>query len=660
MKMIGLVFIATESGWSVSRLKLLVYTKLKKETLVRKEKLLMITKGSPSYSCRAVLSIINERIERIFPVSWIKWVASFLSLCLSAGLLVVNLAVAEEIASPPTVGIGGLGVHPGKVEKQFEEPSTPKSEAPPLWIPEGSRSSGDKIFEKIKLTLDKVVWKKIPEKLIFSDDELQEEYTDLIGKEVSLAEVYKIAEKITKKYRDAGYVISRAMVPDQHISKENGIVQITVVEGFVKRVVIEKINVATENSKYSVAGVKRRIRHYTDNITASKPLDIRALERYLLLVNDLSGITAKAVLQPSQKTLGATDLVLKVDFDPNSFSASLDNMGTKIVGPGEFGVKANFNSLADYASKLQISTVIASPFKKRKNLRYGNMLLRVPIGDEGFNLKMESTVSHVQPTGRLITLEFDGNTQTFLIGGEYPAVRERNINLFLEGGLKLSHAKVSVLGRSFNDDILRKLYTKLSFDMIDAWSGTNMMMFQVHHGIDFWSATKLDALLSSRPEASPVFMKVEGELSRWQALPYGFSVLAAAMWQYSSSPLFSSEEMGVGGTKYGRGYDLGDIAGDKGIAQKVEIQHNSQFYDFLKLQSYLFFDYGRVWNLDDVDAGTDTESEELISSGFGIRSRESIGKIMDFEVYLAKPFAKSPINIGNNNIRYFGRIAFNF
>lgn len=50
---------------------------------------------------------------------------------------------------------------------------------------------------------------------VYSSAELAELYAGLLGREVVLAEVYALAQQLTAKYGDDGYVLSRAIVPPQ-------------------------------------------------------------------------------------------------------------------------------------------------------------------------------------------------------------------------------------------------------------------------------------------------------------------------------------------------------------------------------------------------------------------------------------------------------------
>src|SRR5690606_13126358 len=88
--------------------------------------------------------------------------------------------------------------------------------------------------EQIRFRLTRLV---VEGASVYSEAELAPLYADALGKVVSLAVIYRIADSITAKYRSDGYVLSRAVVPAQRI--DEGVVRIRVVEGFVNGIVIQ-------------------------------------------------------------------------------------------------------------------------------------------------------------------------------------------------------------------------------------------------------------------------------------------------------------------------------------------------------------------------------------------------------------------------------------
>ena len=80
--------------------------------------------------------------------------------------------------------------------------------------------------------------------------------------------------------------MSKAVVPPQQI--ERGIIRIDVIEGFVDKVTFQG----------DVTGPKALLNRYRKKLLNSKPLLSKDLERYLLLVDDLPGLSVKSVLTP--------------------------------------------------------------------------------------------------------------------------------------------------------------------------------------------------------------------------------------------------------------------------------------------------------------------------------------------------------------------------
>jgi len=100
-------------------------------------------------------------------------------------------------------------------------------------------------------------------------------YKNFIGKRITLHHVYRIADAITKKYRNAGYILTKAIVPPQEI--RNGVVRLDIMEGFIENVRV----------KGRLKGPKKLMNAYRKRLLKSRPLHAKDLERYLLLIDDL-------------------------------------------------------------------------------------------------------------------------------------------------------------------------------------------------------------------------------------------------------------------------------------------------------------------------------------------------------------------------------------
>ena len=133
---------------------------------------------------------------------------------------------------------------------------------------------------------------------LYNKDRFSKLLKKYIRKRISLGHVYEIAQMITNMYRHDGYILSKAVVRSQQVDK--GIIRIDIIEGFVGKV----------NIQGDIVGPRKLLNSYRKKLLKSKPLLAKDLDRYLLLVDDLPGLSVKSVLTPSEVQLGATDLTL--------------------------------------------------------------------------------------------------------------------------------------------------------------------------------------------------------------------------------------------------------------------------------------------------------------------------------------------------------------
>ena len=158
---------------------------------------------------------------------------------------------------------------------------------------------------------------------VYREDELAYLWADLVGREVPLQAVYDLAQRITARYGRDGYVLSRAIVPPQNLSRGGAVIQLQVIEGYIDRVVWPA-NLSRYRNFFS---------DYEAKIVADRPANIRTLERYLLLLGDLPGFKVTTKLQPSATQLAASTLVVEVTEKQLDFNARFDNHGSRGAGP---------------------------------------------------------------------------------------------------------------------------------------------------------------------------------------------------------------------------------------------------------------------------------------------------------------------------------------
>lgn len=510
-----------------------------------------------------------------------------------AGLLTVAPAVAQTVPLPGSAD-------PGRLEKRFEQPQLPKSTLEPV-IPETPDQAPPPDADEIKFTLTGIV---IDGATVYSQRELQSFYDQLLGKEVSLADIYRVAEKITAKYGNDGYALSRAVVPAQRIS--NGIVRLQVIEGYIDKVIIEG----------QTGGAGDVIREYGEKIAASKPLKAQVLERYLLLANDLPGIKVESVLKASEANLGASNLVLVSQYKPVSASAALDNRGSRSSGPHQETLSLSGNSLTGLAEQTTLRYIRAG----NNELRYVQFAHQEQIGTEGTKLNLTANRSRSTSGYNVKYLEAVSRSFTGGFDITHPFIRTRAETLNGKIGFTYKNSHSLQLAQTSSEDRTRVLTVGGTYDFADTLGGSNLIALDLHKGLNIMSATEQNRDLLSRQLGRSDFFKATAEITRTQPLWGKFAMVGGVTGQWSAHNLLASEEFGYGGSQYGRAYDSSEITGDHGIAAKVELQYTEAFPDWnIKyVQPYVFYDVGKVYQK--VHLAAERPHEAAASAGIGIRA----------------------------------------
>lgn len=150
----------------------------------------------------------------------------FLSIPLSLVLGMIPPAVlAQAIPGPADAG----RIKPEDKLPTVDRPLGRQANVPPaipaMEVPEAVRST--------HLVLRGV---RIEGGTAFTPEELRDIYAPYLGKDVTFATAYLMAGMITERYRNAGYFLSLAYVPDQRV--KDGVVTLRVVEGYAGEVAV--------------------------------------------------------------------------------------------------------------------------------------------------------------------------------------------------------------------------------------------------------------------------------------------------------------------------------------------------------------------------------------------------------------------------------------
>jgi hemolysin activation/secretion protein len=491
------------------------------------------------------------------------------------------------------------------------QPSTTPGTLPPLpkAKPQAASNALGPAATKIKFKLVQVILKG---NTVYSSATLSKLYQNKINAVITVAELQEIVQSITNYYRNDGYVLSRAILPPQHVA--NGVVTIQVVEGYVDHVTVIG----------APHGAKALIQRLGDQIAVQRPLKIKTMEHYLLLANSVPGVQVKAVLEPSKTNIGASGLNLVTQTKTFSGYVSYDNYGTRYIGPNEGTIGGEMESIflpGDSTSFTMSRTT------RPQELKFIQGSYNMAVGARGARLLFSMNQARTLPGFILTPLKINGDAFTLYSMLTYPLLRDRSQNLTLDTTFNYIDSKVTTLQQAFPlyDDHLRTFRIGVNYDLSDSWYGSNSAGAHFETGLDILGATpesRSESGFTSRFGASGHFAKLELLLSRIQQFgATRYSAFFIVKGQYSCEPLLATEQFGFGGAQQalGRGYDAAEIIGDRGLAGSAELRMNVVPNRLLlqAAQLYVFYDAGVIWNARNVV--DQLKKQSATSAGVGSR-----------------------------------------
>ena len=238
------------------------------------------------------------------------------------------------------------------------------------------------------------------------------------------------------------------------------------------------------------------------------------------------------------------------------------------------------------------------------------------IGDSGLSASISAAKGRIRPDPDLSTI--DTKAKSSYLAGQisYPVVRSMKANVSVSAELAyLSVAQDLISIATTRDDIVTLT--------VSAWGNMRLTSGQlaaggsVTQGLDLFGATKPGDFLTSRFDASGKFTKFSGWAFWRTNLDRQTTLKLSVVSQLSSAPLLAAQEIGIGGTAFGRAYDFSQRFGDQGVLGSIELRRR---YDDLIpgldwVQAYGFADGGYVTNK---------------AGGFGSGSLYSVGSGLRF------------------------------
>jgi len=436
---------------------------------------------------------------------------------------------------------------------------------------------------------------------VFSAEELQPLVAERIGQPNTLADLEALAMRVTEKYRAAGYLLAQAIVPVQDVTA--GEIEISVLEGVLGKVRVEVDPVAPIKP-----AVVERI---ASRLKPGQPLHSRTLERVMLLLSDLPGITPQAALEQGEAS-GTSDVIIAVVPHRRwDFSLDADNHGSRSTGEHRIGAIGRINSPFGIGDNIDARVQIGSG----SGLTYGRLGYELPLGDDGARLGLSYSRLDYALGKNFAALDASGQADVIDLSVTYPLIRSRSRNLFGKFGWQQKwlddeqRASGFVSAKRIHSLNLGLAYEARDMALGGGYTSASLTLFLGDLEIEQEALQEQDRL---GPRAEGHFERLNYSVSRLNALSGRWNVFLGVTGQFARQNLDSAEKIALGGPRAVRAYSPSEATVDEGHVANLELRYSV----LPELSLHGFYDWG--WGRFNRHRFVAGEDNEVSLRGYGV------------------------------------------
>ena len=373
---------------------------------------------------------------------------------------------------------------------------------------------------------------------------------------VTVGMVETVADTITRYYRERGFILAKAYIPEQRV--RDGVVTLTLLLGNLGELTV------LNNKNYKDKTLQSIFRP-----VIGKPVTAGNIEERLYFVNDLPGMSAQAYFEPGSQ-VGDTRLNINVVRE-KSFSGNvrLDNHGSENTGEYRLYTDGYWYNPGGFGDQLHIG--ILGTFDPSNSL-YGSIHYGVPLFSPRAKFTFGgSTNDFVSETLQGVTLT--GTSVVYDATLNYILKRSRVKNLSTE--LRLSEVSSEIEEKEGRlqledgelDDTIRNVDLVFNFDvLLERWRAMHQGGVRLTYG-DFAKGRNF------YQDENPLSLAFNYSLIKFAKVPFtnaNSRIQARFAGQYSETSLPSTSQFSLTGPTKLRAFDINQFNADSGAYLSVD------------------------------------------------------------------------------------------
>ncbi len=409
-------------------------------------------------------------------------------------------------------------------------------------------------------------------------------YRAHLGRSITRDSTREIAAAVAELYVRDGFVRPEFAVDDALAS--TGVLRILVHEARVSRVVFE-------GGRGSHAATFERIAH---TLTEAVPLRGEDIQAALRDMRSLPGVTISATTRRDPAGRNAHELVVQSRFTSIDGAVRVNNRGTSEVGPAFILGQVYVNGLIGPRGRAGLLFAAASDPAEYSG---AGLLIDTALGAGGTRANLLLFHSRSAPSEKPVNLDDRYVRDRATLRLSHPLRSTATTSLALTTGIEAENLAIRRSGTRFRDDRLRILETALRAAARAAGGMQYSANLQLRHGLKGLGAG-LDADDLASDERRADFLSSQLQATALRRFATHWTARVDLFAQYSDHVLPDTERFKIGGDRLGRGFEVAEIAGDRGLGGKAELRRELlDAGDILgRISSYGFYDAGTAWKED--------------------------------------------------------------
>jgi hemolysin activation/secretion protein len=429
----------------------------------------------------------------------------------------------------------------------------------------------------------------------------------LVGRCVSASDLSKALQDINVYYKDAGFITTRAYLPEQNL--RTGELKVQIIAGRIDGYVYS-------NGSQADRRVKGAFPTGRDDL-----LNLRDLEQGLDNMNAPRSATTRFQLLPGERPGGS--FVQVIAKDDRRFHANLDtnNAGFKTTGVWKTSATLGVDNLFNANDQLRLG-VTTTPFDPRHKRFSDSISLSgsVPMGNWNFSADAGFSRYFFILDGINQSYPVKGHTKHVTLTAERMLYRDQVSKYYGYGELKTTRTRTYI--DSYEIESQRRNLTVGTLGLRSEHNLTNgKLSFDggVKFGLDLFGSYVLDKSI-----VDPTFKLGFAKLDYQVPLPdTPLTYKTTLSGQYSPDILPGTEQFSVGGWANVRGYHDDNMYGDNGVYLQNTLEWQAYKDQDTDLKFNVGFDAGYLWpsqlrtwsqrHLTGVSVGTSLKIKDRVS-----------------------------------------------